>query len=414
MPIDYREAVLPNGLRVAAEVDPSAHTAAVGVFVRTGARDEPTELMGVSHFLEHMMFKGSASRSATDVNDAFNAIGADANAFTSSEMTAYHAHSLPEHLGRSASLVMDLLRPALRQEDFDEEKGVILEEIAMYDDNPFWVVYERAIEAYYRGHPLSHRVLGTPDSIRALTRDQMHGYFTSRYTPGSSIVVAAGRVDFDALVDLASRETESWSGHGQRRTAEPHRPDPYRFAHPMQKATRGYMLMMWPSVSSTDPQRYAASLCAHILGDSGGSRLHWSLVEPGIAEEADAGFDGRDGSGECIVSVACETEALGRVEDIVRRQCVGLAESITEDDLSRAKAKIATGVALGGERPAGRMRRLGGVLTVQGRYSSLEEEMATIEALTVRDLRAYLDAYPFDPVVVGQAMPAERRPKDAS
>jgi predicted Zn-dependent peptidase len=406
MPVTYRETVLPNGLRVAAEVDPGAHTAAVGVFVRTGARDEPTELMGVSHFLEHMMFKGSANRTATEVNDAFDAIGADANAFTSSEMTAYHAHALPENLDRSMSLVLDLLRPALRQADFDEEKGVILEEIAMYDDNPFWVVYERAIEAYYSGHPLAHRVLGTRDSITALTRDQMHGYFASRYSPGSSVLVAAGRVDFDALVALAARETDAWRGEGQRRTLTTHQPAQSRFTHPMEKATRGYMVMLWPSVSSTDPGRYAASLCTQILGASGGSRLHWSLVEPGIAEEADAGFDGRDGIGECIVSVACETDSLNRVEEIVRRECAALAGSITEDDLARAKAKIATGVALGGERPAGRMRHLGGVITTHGTYRSLEDEMAQIEALTVRDLREHIEAHPFEPMVVGRAVPA--------
>ena len=406
MPVTYRETFLPNGLRVAAEVDPSAHTSAVGVFVRTGARDEPTELMGVSHFLEHMMFKGSATRTATEVNDAFNAIGADANAFTSSEMTAYHAHSLPEQLERSTCLVLDLLRPALRQADFDEEKGVILEEIAMYDDNPFWVVYERAIEAYYRGHPLSHRVLGTRESITALLRDQMHGYFSSRYSPGSSVLVAAGSVDFDALVALAQRETAAWAGAGQRRVLTQHRPQPSRFRHAMEKAMRGYMVMLWPSVSSTDPARYAASLCAHILGDSGGSRLHWSLVEPGIAEEAEAGFDGRDGSGECIVSVACEVDSIDRAEEIVRRECAALSASITEDDLTRAKAKIATGVALGGERPAGRMRRLGGVLTTRGTYMALEDEMAAIEALTVRDLREHIEAYPFEPVVIGCAVPA--------
>lgn len=406
MPVTYRETILPNGLRVAAEVDSGAHTSAVGVFVRTGARDEPTELMGVSHFLEHMMFKGSQTRTATEVNDAFNAIGADANAFTSSEMTAYHAHSLPEQIERSTCLVLDLLRPALRQADFDEEKGVILEEIAMYDDNPFWVVYERAIEAYYRGHALSHRVLGTRESITSLSRDQMHGYFSSRYLPGSSVLVAAGSVDFDALVALAQRETAAWAGAGQRRVLTQHRPEPSRFRHSMEKATRGYMVMLWPSVSSTDPARYAASLCAHILGDSGGSRLHWSLVEPGIAEEAEAGFDGRDGSGECIVSVACEVDALDRAEEIVRSECAALSASITEDDLSRAKAKIATGVALGGERPAGRMRRLGGVLTTRGTYMALEDEMAAIEALTVRDLREHIEAYPFEPVVIGCAVPA--------
>ena len=139
MKTTYRETQLPNGLRIAAECAPDAASAAVGMFVRTGARDEPRELMGVSHYLEHMMFKGSITRPASEVNEAFDRIGARNNAFTSHEMTAYHAHVLPEYFGQSLSLVADLLRPALRSEDFNQEKNVILEEIAMYEDNPFWV-----------------------------------------------------------------------------------------------------------------------------------------------------------------------------------------------------------------------------------------------------------------------------------
>ncbi|MBU6208932.1 MAG: insulinase family protein, partial [Planctomycetes bacterium] len=134
----YHEHRLPNGLTIIAEIDPGAHTMAAGFFVRTGGRDEPSRLMGVSHFLEHMMFKGSAAVVAQDVNRRFDAIGAEHNAFTTIDMTAYHAHVLPDRQGEAISLLSDLLRPALRGEDFDEERKVILEEIAMYDDNPFW------------------------------------------------------------------------------------------------------------------------------------------------------------------------------------------------------------------------------------------------------------------------------------
>ena len=138
-----RSATLSNGLVILGEVDAAAHTAAAGFFVRTGARDEPTPLMGVSHFLEHMMFKGSDRRTAFQVNEDFDRIGASHNAFTSGEMTCFHAHVLPEHLPAAVDMLADILRPALRQADFDEEKGVILEEIAMYEDNPFMALYER-------------------------------------------------------------------------------------------------------------------------------------------------------------------------------------------------------------------------------------------------------------------------------
>src|SRR5690606_38952834 len=139
----FQHATLPNGLTVIAEVDPEAHTAAAGFFVKTGARDEASPLMGVSHFLEHMMFKGTDQRSAEELNRQFDLIGARNNAYTTSELTCFYASVLPERLlgaGGAVDLLADMMRPALREEDFDTEKKVILEEIAMYEDNPFWVL----------------------------------------------------------------------------------------------------------------------------------------------------------------------------------------------------------------------------------------------------------------------------------
>ena len=161
MAVNFQKHTLPNGLTVLAEVAPEAHTAAVGFFVKAGARDETGELMGVSHFLEHMMFKGTARRTADDVNREFDEIGADYNAFTSHEQTVYYAHVLPEFLPRAVDLLGDMLRPALRTDDFDMEKNVILEEIGMYDDRPEWVLQDRLLEEYFRGHPLGYRVLRT-------------------------------------------------------------------------------------------------------------------------------------------------------------------------------------------------------------------------------------------------------------
>ena len=188
MAFDFRHATLENGLTVIAETSTDAHTAAVGFFVKTGARDEPRELMGVSHFLEHMAFKGSERRDADAVNRDFDRIGASHNAFTTGELTAFHAHVLPEKLGDATEIIADILRPSLRQADFDEEKGVILEEIAMYDDNPFWRLWESANERYFGAHPLGHRVLGTRETVTALTRDQMQAYFDRRYSASNTVV----------------------------------------------------------------------------------------------------------------------------------------------------------------------------------------------------------------------------------
>lgn len=401
----FQETVLSNGLRIAAEVTPSAASAAVGMFVRTGTRDEPRELMGVSHFLEHMMFKGSQTRRADEVNEAFDRIGARNNAFTSHELTAYHAHTVPEHTLHALGLVADLLRPALRQEDFDQERGVILEEIAMYEDNPFWTVYERVQEAYFGEHPLGFRVLGTPESIQALRCASMQSYFQERYAPSNTVVAAAGDIDFEALVQKAEVETAQWKSQGVPRSYPPQTSHEAKFTVEDKRATRAYMMFAWPGPDQSDQRRYAAAMCAYILGGQDGSRLYWSLIEPGIAVHATTEHQGHDRCGQVIGAVVCSSEDRERASDIFLKECAALRDSLSEVDLTRARSMVATAVALAGESPSGRMRRLGMKLSTTGEYRSLEDELRSIQALTLHDLRECLDAFPARPVVSGCVLP---------
>src|ERR687890_2013671 len=176
MPLTFPYKQLPNGLDVIAEVNPDSHSTALGLFVKTGSRDESMDVNGVSHFLEHMMFKGSEKYSWEDVNRIFDEIGARYNAFTSQEMTAYYANVLPEFTERAIEHLAHLLRPALRDEDFTTEKKVILEEIAMYLDDPGHRLYETLMEVHFGNHPLSMSVLGPSEAITKLERDQMAGY----------------------------------------------------------------------------------------------------------------------------------------------------------------------------------------------------------------------------------------------
>jgi predicted Zn-dependent peptidase len=402
MAVTFRSTILPNGLQILGEIDPTAHTAAAGFFVRTGARDEPTSLMGVSHFLEHMMFKGSAQRGALQVNEDFDRIGASHNAFTSSEMTCFHAHVLPEHLPEAVGMLADILRPALRQADFDEEKGVILEEIAMYEDNPFMALYERMLERYYGTHPLGHRVLGTRDSIQALDRDQMDRYFRDRYASDTMALAVAGRVDFDALVRQAQHACGDWPRGTPGRDPGRFTPQQGDHAWTLPNLTRGYMGMLMPAPALNDPRRYAASLIAQIVGDAEGSRFYWSLVETGLAEEATCSFEGRDGVGEYLVIAACERESMPRVKARLLEELANLGGSLEQAELDRAKARIATAVALAGERPAGRMTRLGSLWAYGMPHASLDEEMERIERVTLQDLRGCLGDFPLRPVVTGQ------------
>src|ERR1700685_4441004 len=202
MPLTFRQHQLSNGLDIIAEENPDSHSFAAGLFVKTGSRDEATNINGVSHFLEHMMFKGSDKYTWEDVNRIFDEIGARYNAFTSQEMTAYYANVIPEFTEKAIEHLSHLLRPAIRQEDFDTEKKVILEEIAMYLDDPGHRLYEKLMEAHFATHPLALSVLGSAESIQHLKRDQMAEYFARRYGPGNMVLSVTGKMDFDEVVRL--------------------------------------------------------------------------------------------------------------------------------------------------------------------------------------------------------------------
>jgi predicted Zn-dependent peptidase len=391
---------------VIAEVDPHAHTTAVGFYVKTGARDEDAAVMGVSHFLEHMMFKGTETRTAADVDRDFDDIGANHNAYTSGEMTAFWAHALPERLPRVVEILSDILRPALRQRDFDDEKGVILEEIAMYEDQPFWVLYERTMEAYYRSHPLAHRVLGTRETIEAMAREQMTEYFERRYSADNTIVALAGRLDFDATVDLLAQGCGGWQATRTRRQYPGLEPADGKFSITSDTVNRHYAISVAPAPPIEDDRRYAAAALAQILGDSEGSRFYWALVETGLAEEARAQYDGHDQVGAFLVYYVCSPDDADRVAHAVDEQIGELVGSLTADDLDRIKSKIATAATLQGELPAGRMHRLGRLWTSTGEYRSLEEELERINAVTLDDLRAVHQEFPFRPRVDGHLRPA--------
>ncbi len=407
MAVTFHKAQLSNGLTIIAEADPEAHSAAAGFFVRTGARDEADEIMGVSHFLEHMMFKGTDGMSADDINRAFDEIGARNNAYTSSELTAFHAHVLPEHLPRAVELLSMLLRPALRDVDFTTEKGVILEEIAMYKDNPFWVLYEEAVERHYRPHPLSHRVLGTAETITNLQREAMQTYFATRYSADNTVLALAGRLDFDRVVEQVSSLCGHWLRTGAGR--DPHRPTigGGNFTLRDAKVTRGYMIGIAEGPAIDDDRRYAASLAAHVLGSADNSRLHWSLVETGLAEQAEASYDAHEGVGETFVFAACDPDRCDEVWNIVSREIANLRDSLTDDDLLRIRSKIATGVTLHGERPADRMHRIGRRWTHLREHRTLEAELDRINRLTIADVRDVIDAFPLAPTTVGRLLPGD-------
>ncbi|MFA9476700.1 M16 family metallopeptidase [Phycisphaerales bacterium AB-hyl4] len=399
MPLTFKNHKLSNGLRVIAECNDAAHTAAVGFFVKTGARDEDAPLMGVSHFLEHMMFKGTDRRSADDVNREFDEIGADYNAYTSHEQTVYYAQVLPEYLPRAVDLLGDILRPALRTDDFEMEKNVILEEIGMYDDRPQWRLQDTLLELYFPQHPLGFRVLGTNDTVKQLTAEQMRDYFSHRYSADNIVVSAAGKIDFDALVKDIEKLTSEWQPSGaQRRYDAPPAVDCERSLTD-KKLSRHYMALMCPGPNAQDDRRYAAKVLADVLGDAEGSRIYWALVDPGEADEADLSFIPYDQAGGYMAYASCDPDKAAQVEAKLLATIDAFARDgdVADDEIERAKNKLATQVTLQSERPGGRMRDLGTRWQYLQAYATLEDEIERLMAVSGDDVRQLLVEFPFSP-----------------
>ena len=310
--VNFLKHTLPNGLEIVAECNDAAHSTALGFFVSTGARDENDAIAGVSHFLEHMAFKGTPSRSADDVNREFDEMGAHYNAFTNEENTVFYAAVLPEHQDHAVDLLADILRPSLREDDFNTEKQVILEEIQMYEDQPPFGADDKCRALHYGPHPLGRSVLGTAKSVRELPAEAMLDYFRRRYSPGNIVLAGAGRIDFDAPGGLGRRCCGDWTPAATGRTVEPAaRRDGFQVLH-KETATQQYCLQLAAGPAAEDADRYAAKLLATVLGDDSGSRLYWELVDPGLAEHVSLSHGEHEGAGMLMTYMTCDPAARGR------------------------------------------------------------------------------------------------------
>jgi predicted Zn-dependent peptidase len=399
--LTFKRATLGNGLDVIAEINDAAHSAAVGFMVKTGSRDEGPEVAGVSHFLEHMMFKGTAKRNSQQVNEEFDAMGAKNNAFTSNEVTCYWAQVLPEFTERALELLSDMMRPSLRVEDFDMEKKVILEEIALYLDRPSHVLFEAVMEDHFGKHPMAHSVLGSKESITALGQEAMKRYFDSRYGPGNMVLAAAGAIDFEAFVAMAEKYCGQWPTVRAPRAYPATELRGKRRHIQDAKLKRHYIAGLCPGPSAQDDSRYAAMVLSDVLGDHEGSRLFWALVEPGLADEADFSFYPHDRTGSFMVYASCDPERAEQVEGILLGELEKVVkEGIGEDEMQRSKNKIETSTVLHGELPLGRMRGIASRWTYTGEYRTLEEDLAKLESIKREDLVAVAGASGFRPMTV--------------
>jgi predicted Zn-dependent peptidase len=396
---------LEGGLRVVTETVPSVRSVALGLWVRTGSRDETPAQAGVSHFLEHLLFKGTERHSAIEISELFDGMGAASNAATSKETTHLHARFLDEHTEEAFELMAEmLLAPSLPPDEIDSEREVVLEEIAMYEDEPQDRVHDVLAEALYGDHPLGRRVLGHADVIGSIPVPDIASYHDAHYTAPKIVVAAAGHVEHGRIAELAERLLPAPSGNGAvpGNGAQPEL-GPRACFYP-KDTEQFHVCFGGPGLSRSDERRFALTVLDTIFGGSVSSRLFREIREKrGLAysvgsythEFADGGFVASYvGTRPDNVAEACE---------IIGRELAKLhSEGATAAELERAKEHVKGRIVLGLESTGARMGRLARGVLFDVPVLSLDDLLARVDAITLEEV-AELARDLYDPAALAAA-----------
>lgn len=391
----FAERTLSNGLRVVVEPMPHVRSAAAGFLVRTGARDEVPALAGVSHFLEHMCFKGTPQRDWRQITVDFDRLGSTYNAYTSKERTFYFGWVRDDDLESQIGLLADMMRSTLPSAEFDMEKKVILEEIAMANDQINRHVFDLLHEKLYADHSLQWPVLGTADSVRRMTRDQMKDYFDSRYHAGNMVLIVAGRVEPKRVFEMAERVAGSMPGGPARPDRLPPPDLPQGVARQkLERFQQQAVALIYPGPSSVSPDRETGDVLASILGGHN-SRFYWNIVQTGIAPEVWSGRLDYCDAGIMVLCGFCEPGKCPAMLDAMREETRKLVEGgVTDDEVQRIKNRVRTGLATESESPYYRLSQLVNDIDILGRPRGVAERLADIDAVTASGIAAYLERWP--------------------
>lgn len=392
--MEFKHKKLANGLDIIGEVNRDAQSAAVGFFVRTGARDENDKINGVSHYLEHMLFKGTEKISAYDVNLRFDELGAQYNAHTTEENTVFYSATIPKQLYKAVELWCQMMRPALRDSDFDMEKNVILEEIAMYKDLPHFDVLESCRALHFGDHPCGKSVLGTIETIKALTSKQMRDYFESRYAPNNITAAIAGNFDFEKTCELIEKDCGEWKPRQAERKIEYFAGTAKKESQAKKNLNCRHICLMSPAVSYQDERSYTATLLSKIIGDDSGSRFFWELIDSAVAESASMHFEAMDGVGAFYSYIRTSSQNAAKAMQIVESIFQSLKnDKIKAEELQKAKNKVLSGITLKNEIPMGRLIDLGVNWVYLGKYRPIEEEIALLNKVTLDDIHSLIKEF---------------------
>lgn len=413
-----RRTVLPGGVRVVTEHVPGVRSAAVGVWVGVGSRDEKPSVAGAAHFLEHLLFKSTPTRTALDIAELIDGIGGELNAFTSKEHTCFYAHVLDDDLPIAVDVVADVvLRGRCRAADVDVERQVVLEELAIRDDDPEDLLGDALLTALYGDHPVGRPIIGSIESIESMTRTQLHSFHTRRYTPHRMVVSVAGNVDHAHTVELVRR---AFAGHidesaepAPRRAGSLTLRTPPTLSVTDRDNEQAHLTLGVRAYGRHDPRRWALSVLNTAVGGGLSSRLFQEVREKrGLAYSVYSGVDTFADTGAFSMYAGCQPENLGEVAAVVREVIADVArDGITDAECARAKGALRGGLVLGLEDTGARMHRIGRSELSYGRHWGLSETLeriSTVSAEQVRDVAAELLHRPFAAAVVGPY----RKPRD--
>ncbi|MEX5577272.1 M16 family metallopeptidase [Pseudophaeobacter sp. A-200-2] len=380
---------LANGFRIVSENMPGLESASIGIWVTAGGRHERPEQNGIAHFLEHMAFKGTKTRSALQIAEAIEDVGGYINAYTSREVTAYYARVLKDDVPLAMDVIGDiLLNPVFDPREIEVERGVILQEIGQALDTPDDVIFDWLQEESYRDQPLGRTILGPAERIRSFSRNDLQGFVDQHYGPGQMILAAAGAVDHDALVRLA----EAQFGHMAPRPVP--EPDAARFtgggeARRDKQLEQAHFALALESPGYRDDEIYTAQIYASALGGGMSSRLFQEIREKrGLCYTIFAQAGAYADTGSTTIYAGTSGDQLADLAHITIDEMKRAAEDMREDEVARARAQMKAGMLMGLESPSNRAERLARLVQIWDRVPPLEDTVARIDAVTVAGVRA--------------------------
>lgn len=394
----YSKSILPNGIRVVSESIPYVKSVTLGVWVGTGARSEQDYNHGISHFIEHLMFKGTATRTAREIAEEVDAVGGQLNAFTAKEHTCYYVKVLDSHVDLAIDMLSDmLLRSKFDPEDINREREVVLEEVHMYDDTPDELIHDIHLGKIWPGHRLGSNILGTKESIEKFDRTLVQEYYAKYYTPDNLVIAAAGNFVHEDLMKLVEKYFGKLTGSKAKLQTVPPILQPVRTVY-NKDTEQVHLCLGMPGVPQKHPDIYGIHLLSNMLGGGISSRLFQSIREErGLAYSVYSYQTNYSDAGLLTIYAGTRPANVKQVMELILENIADLRKcKITEQELTKNKEQLKGSLMLGMESSSSHMSRIGKMEISLGRYVSLDEVIEKIERVTLADLQQ-IAAKIFDP-----------------